>query len=94
MHLEKNNVKIGRKMTKLCQFNVLVPKWHLAYFVPIDGHFGQIVRYGLQICFAKYLLLFGFWAQNLFGGLYQKSALISMCKIHIYIDSERFRKIH
>ena len=29
------------------------PKWHLAYFVPIDGHFGQIGRYGLQICFAR-----------------------------------------
>ena len=27
--------KFGRKMTKLCPFNVLVPKWHLAYFVPI-----------------------------------------------------------
>ena len=25
-----------------------MPKWHLAYFVPIDGQFGQIVRYGLQ----------------------------------------------
>ena len=24
------------------------PKWHLAYFVPIDGHCGQIGRYGLQ----------------------------------------------
>ena len=36
-------------MTKLCQFNVQAPKRHLAYFVPIDGHFGQIVRYGLQI---------------------------------------------
>ena len=35
-------------MTKLCPFNAHVPKWHLAYFVPIDGHFGQIVRYGLQ----------------------------------------------
>ena len=21
------------------------PKWHLAYFVPIDGHFGQIGTY-------------------------------------------------
>ena len=26
-----------------------------------------------------------------FGGLNQKSAMISMCKIHIFIDSERFR---
>ena len=36
---------------------------------------------------------FGFWAQNFFGGLNQKSAIISMCKIHIYIDSESFRQI-
>ena len=35
-------------MTKLCPFNVLVPKWHMTYFVPIDGHIGQIVRYGLK----------------------------------------------
>ena len=28
-------------------------KWHLAYFLPIDGHFRQIVRYGLQICFTR-----------------------------------------
>ena len=34
------------------------------------------------------------WAQNFFGGLNQKSAEISMCKIHIYIDSESFRQIH
>ena len=32
--------------------------------------------------------------QKLFGGLNQKSAMISMCKIHIYIDSESFRQIH
>ena len=25
------------------------PKWHLAYFVPIDGHFEQIGRYGLVL---------------------------------------------
>ena len=36
---------------------------------------------------------FGFWAQNFFGGLNQKSAMIIMCKIHIYIDSESFRQI-
>ena len=29
-----------------------------------------------------------------FVGLNQKSAMISMCKIHNYIDSECFRKIH
>ena len=22
-------------------FNIHAPKWHLAYFVPIDGHFGS-----------------------------------------------------
>ena len=29
-----------------------------------------------------------------FGGLNQKSAIISMCKIHINNDSESFRQIH
>ena len=34
-------------------------------------------------------------SQTNFGALNQKSAMISMCKIHnIYIDSERFRQIH
>ena len=28
-------------MTELCPFNVHVPKWHLVYFVAIDGHFGH-----------------------------------------------------
>ena len=31
---------------------------------------------------------------KIFGGLNQKSASISMCKIHIYIDSECFRQTH
>ena len=33
-----------------------------------------------------------FWilGSNFFRGLNQKSAIISMCKIHIYIDYERF----
>ena len=35
-------------MTKLWPFNVQATKWHQAYFVPIDGHFGQIGRYGLK----------------------------------------------
>ena len=43
--------KLDEKWPSYAQFNVLVPKLHLAYFVPIDGHFGQFVRYGLQICF-------------------------------------------
>ena len=29
-------------MTELCPFNVLAQKWHLTYFVPIYGYFGQI----------------------------------------------------
>ena len=37
---------------------------------------------------------FGFWAQNFFRGINQKSTSISMCKIYIYIDSECFRQIH
>ena len=45
--------QLDEKWPSYAKFNVLVPKWHLANFVPIDGHFGQIVRYGLQICFAS-----------------------------------------
>ena len=29
-------------MAKLWPWEVRAPKWHLAYFVPIDGHFGQV----------------------------------------------------
>ena len=47
--------KLDEKLPSYAQVNVLVPKWQLAYYVPIDGHFGQIVRYGLQICFAYHL---------------------------------------
>ena len=47
--------KLDEKLPSFAQFNVLVPKWHLAYFVPIDGHFGQFVRYELQICFSHHL---------------------------------------
>ena len=39
-------------MTKLCS----CAKVASGLFLPIDGHFGQIVRYGLQICFALTLI--------------------------------------
>ena len=29
-------------MTELCQINVFAQNWHLIYFVPIDGHIGQM----------------------------------------------------
>ena len=29
-------------MAKLWPWEARAPKWHLAYFVPIDGHFGQV----------------------------------------------------
>ena len=29
-------------MTELFRINVLAQKWHLAYFVTIDGYFGQL----------------------------------------------------
>ena len=45
--------KVDEKLPSYTEFNVFVPKWHLAYFVPSDGHFGQFVQYGLQICFAQ-----------------------------------------
>ena len=31
------------KNSKLWPFNVHAPKWHMAYFVPIDGHFEKLV---------------------------------------------------
>ena len=40
-HFRKNNVKIGWKWPSYAKFNVHAPKWHLAYFVPIDDHFGH-----------------------------------------------------
>ena len=42
----------------------------------------------------KKRVIHGFWAQNDFGGLNQKSAYYVICEIHIYIDSESFRQIH
>ena len=47
--------KLDEKCPIYAQFNVLVRNWHLAYFVPIDGHCAQFVRYGLQIRFAMHL---------------------------------------
>ena len=143
-----------KKWPSYGQIMSMSPKWHLAYFVPIDGHFGQIGRYGLQICFAQHL--YWLWYTNQFWSqsdpnwpLYPQKILlkitkmaisrnpilpmchlpksllllnfsmnlsesfrinvnwifwrpkskigyesISMCKIHIYIDSESFRQIH
>ena len=40
--------KLDEKLPSYAQFNVLVPKWNLAYFVPIDGNFGKFVRYELS----------------------------------------------
>ena len=68
-------------MTKLLPFNFYAPKWHLAYFVPIDGHFGQIGRYGLQICFAQAVTL-TFW--SIFGDRMANLGMI-VFKIGLYI---------
>ena len=38
----KKPSKLDEKMTELCPINVLAQKWHLTYFVPIDGHFGHM----------------------------------------------------
>ena len=78
--------KLDEKRPSYAQFNVLVQKWHLAYFVLIVCHFGLFLDIDL-----KFVLDFG---STFFGGLNQKSAMICMRKIHIYIDSERFRRIH
>ena len=64
-------------------------------FIPFDSsqrasHFSVFVCQNLM---KNGRAFFGFWAQIFFGGLNQKSAMISMCKILIYIDSESFRQI-
>ena len=68
--------------------------------MPIDGHFGQVFeiwtfRFDVNMDFAhtNHGRFFDLGLQKIFGGLNQKSAMISMCKIHIYIDSESFRQI-
>ena len=43
------------KMAKLLPWEARAPKWHLAYFVPIDGHFGQV---------------FEIWTSNLFCSVF------------------------
>ena len=61
-------------MTKLRPFNVHAPKWYVAYFVPIDG---QIVRYGLQICFAHYFTLTSIY-KPILKSIRTKSAILSL----------------
>ena len=43
---KKITLKLGEQLTSHATLNdnVHAPKWHLAYFVPIDGHFGQMFR--------------------------------------------------
>ena len=71
-------------MAKLWPWEARAPKWHLAYFVPIDCHFGQVFEIWtfFRILGSKF-----FWRPK------SKIAMISMYKIHIYIDSESFRQI-
>ena len=46
--------KLDEKWPSYAQVNVLVPKWHLTYFVPIDGHFGQIGRFVLPSIYINF----------------------------------------
>ena len=43
--------KLDEKCPSYAQVNVLVPKWHLAYFVPIDGHFCIYINFDVQTNF-------------------------------------------
>ena len=61
--------------------------------MPVYGHAPLFKSYYVSPKSKKSPAFFGFWAQKFFGGLNQKSTMISMCKIHIYIDSESFRQI-
>ena len=64
------------------------------------GHFGEFLEFfwdimaNLGLIDFKLGVYIKFLGSNFFGGLNQKSAMISMCNIHIYIDSESFRQIH
>ena len=60
----------------------------------LRGGGGGVQAYHFGKKYFELGFFFGFWAQNFFGGLNQKSGADSMCKIDIYIDSETFRKIH
>ena len=48
-------------------------------FLPIDSHFGQIVRYGLQICFAS---------------IYSNFDIQRACLITLHSNFEIFQKGH
>ena len=52
---------------------------------------GQKTKIWIKGNRAYFLWMLG---SNFFGGLNQKSAADSMCKIHIYLDSETFRQIY
>ena len=75
------------------------PKWHLAYFVPIDGKLVDMdFKFVLPSSYINFDIqtiskLMGLIDSSFVWGLNQKSAKISMCKIH-YIDSETFGQIH
>ena len=79
------------KNDQVMPINVHAPKWHMTYVVPIDGHFSQIFIYGLKIYFTHQGFL-DFGLKIFWEGLNQKSAMISMCKIHIYIYFEKLRQ--
>ena len=91
--------KILQKLTKVAiSQNPILPKCHSPkslLLLHFSTNFSETFRINVNMDFAhtnhgRFFLLFRppkkIWAQN------QKSAKISMCKINIYIDSERFRK--
>ena len=62
-------------MNELCPINVLAQKWHLAYFVLIDGHFDQWLEIWTSNLFCQALKL------TLIYQLYDHTRLGTRCKI-------------
>ena len=98
---------IPKKLQKLTKVaisqNPILPKCHSpkSLLLHFSMNLSETFRIDVNMDFAhtnhgRFLIFdfFGFWAQIFLRSLNQKSANISMCKIHIYIDSESFRQIH
>ena len=58
------------------QIMSMSPKWHLAYFLPIDGNFGQIGRYGTSNLFCQLVTLPLIYKPNL-KSIKSKLAILS-----------------
>ena len=67
-------------MTELCPFNVHAPKWHLAYFVPIDVNFGLFFTFVLPIIYISFDIQTNFEVNRPFFGFKAKKFLEALIK--------------